>query len=72
MKSKLYNLKASNPEIAGQWDLRLIIHTISFSFNYSYIIRAKEFERERRLRMRQQRIAKSMADEELAWYMQRL
>jgi len=31
-----------------------------------YIIRAKEFERERRLRMRQQRIAKSMADEELA------
>ena len=64
MKSKLYNLKASNPEIAGK--LPLIIHTISFSFNYSYIIRAKEFERERRLRMRQQRIAKSMADEELA------
>merc|ERR550539_1074903 len=31
-----------------------------------YIIRAKEFERERRLRMRQQRIAKAMADEELA------
>ena len=63
MKSKLYNLKASNPEIV---DEPLIIHTISFSFNYSYIIRAKEFERERRLRMRQQRIAKSMADEELA------
>merc|ERR1712080_257522 len=31
-----------------------------------YIIRAKEFERERRLRMRQQRIGKSMNDEELA------
>ena len=69
MKSKLYNLKASNPEIAincSRLVAFLIIHTISFSFNYSYIIRAKEFERERRLRMRQQRIAKSMADEELA------
>lgn len=31
-----------------------------------FVIRAKEYERERRLRMRQQRIANSMKDEEMA------